>query len=258
MKMKFVALAVVASIFGTSALAADKKVEAEKSGSKLIDVMVLDQTSSQTGPMTMIVAKDAVKFTFKKLGLTWLARGPKWQSYTFNPESKSILMREHSTWKEGLFEIGAKKKQLKQAQSLKLKDKGVRETIAGFSCRKAELYQSPNVPPKPKEPLKPYICGYVWIADSFPAPRELLEVMRNLVKVDVSRGMVLKFQSLKPGSFNSFQNAFETKSIVKAKQPSSFFDPPSGYRPVKSEIQLLMDDSGMDDDYLKKPIKPSR
>jgi hypothetical protein len=65
--------------------------------------------------------------------------------------------------------------------------------------------------------------------------------------------MVLKFQTLKAGSYSSFQDAFETKTIVKAKQAASFFEPPAGYHPVKSEIQLLMEDSSMDDDYLKQP-----
>jgi hypothetical protein len=253
MKKDIVALAAVAAFCcGISpALAADKPAAADNK--KLVDVLVLEQASSQTGPMTMTVAKDAVKFTFKKLGITWLSRGPKWQSYTFNPEAKSILMREHSTWRDGLFEMGGSKKHLKQAVQLQLRDRGVKEKIAGYECRKAELYQAPSSPPRLREPKKPYVCGYVWIADNFPAPKELLEVMRNLVKVNVTKGMVLKFQTLKAGSYSSFQDAFETKTIVKAKQAASFFEPPAGYHPVKSEIQLLMEDSSMDDDYLKQP-----
>ena len=256
MKKLFAALWVVAALSSLSATAqasgAEKEVRVGEKA-KLVDALVLEQSSSQTGPMTMTVTKDAVKINIQKLSIVWLSRGPKWQSYTFNPEAKSILIRDHSTWKDGLLELGAKK-HLKKEGQFKLKDKGVHETIAGYSCRKAELFQNPASPPRPKEPHKPYCCGYVWIADSFPAPKELLEVMHNLVRVDVNKGMVLKFQTLKPGSYTSFQTSFETKSIVKAKQPASAFEPPTGYHTVKSEIQLLMDDSSMDSDYLKKPV----
>lgn len=219
-----------------------------------VDVIVLEQNAIQTGPMNMVVGKQQLKFTLDKLGICWLASAPKWNSYCFNPEAKTVLVRDHETWKNGFFELKAQKKAHKKDE-LKLKETGKHEKIAGYNCRKAELIRTPVAPFNKGEPHKPYKAGVVWIAEKFPAPQELTQVMKNLVKVDVKEGMVLKFQVLKAGSYSLMDTAYETLKVTSTKKPASFFDPPVGYRPVKSEMQLLMDDSmdgESDMDFLKK------
>ncbi|MBP9091372.1 hypothetical protein KBI23_10100 [bacterium] len=220
----------------------------------LVDVIVLEQNAIQTGPMNMIVGKQQLKFSLDKLGICWLACGPKWTSYCFNPEAKTILVRDYQTWKNGFFELKTQKKVHKKDE-LKLKETGKHEKIAGYKCRKAELIRTPSAPFNKGEPHKPYKAGIVWIAEKFPAPQELTQVMKNLVKVDVKEGMVLKFQVLKAGSYSVMETAYETLKVLSTKKPASFFDAPVGYRPVKSEMQLLMDDSmdgESDMDFLKK------
>jgi hypothetical protein len=220
----------------------------------LVDVIVLEQNAIQTGPMNMIVGKQQLKFSLDKLGICWLACGPKWTSYCFNPEAKTILVRDYQTWKNGFFELKAQKRAQKRDE-LKLKETGKHEKVAGYNCRKAELIRTPSAPFNKGEPHKPYKAGIVWIAEKFPAPKELTQVMKNLVKVDVKEGMVLKFQVLKAGSYSVMETAYETLKVLSAKKPASFFDAPAGYRPVKSEMQLLMGDSmdgESDMDFLKK------
>jgi len=228
-------------------------VEAAKADARPpLSVIILEQKAMQTGPMNMVISKQAVKFTLDKLGICWMASAPKWQSYCYNPEYKTILVRDHESWKTGFFELPGRKK-AKQAPIFKLKETGVHEKVAGYNCRKADLICSPTAPYKKGEPHKPYRTGTVWIAEKFPAPHELSEVMKNLVKVDVNDGMVLKFSALKPNSFTELEVAYETLKIAEAKKPASFFDPPANYKPVKSEMQLLMGDSDEPDmDFLKK------
>ena len=219
-----------------------------------VDVLVLEQTATQTGPMNMVVGKQQLKFSLDKLGICWLACGPKWNSYCFNPESKTVLVRDYQTWKNGFFELKAQKK-VRKEDELKLKETGKQEKIAGYNCRKAELIRTPSAPYKQGEPHKPYKAGVVWIAEKFPAPKELFQVMKNLVKVDVKEGMVLKFQVLRVGSYSLMDTAYETIKITSTKKNAAFFDAPVGFRPVKSEMQLLMDDSAdgePDMDFLKK------
>lgn len=247
--ISFAAMATLAGIFFTANVpsqAADTRPP--------VDVLVLEQTAIQTGPMNMVVGKEQLKFSLDKLGICWLACGPKWNSYCFNPESKTVLVRDYQTWKNGFFELKAQKKTRKEDE-LKLKETGKQEKVAGYKCRKAELYRTPSAPYKPGEPHKPYKAGVVWIAEKFPAPKELTQVMKNLVKVDVKEGMVLKFQVLRAGSYSLMDTAYETLKVTSTKKPASFFDAPVGYRPVKSEMQLLMDDSAdgePDMDFLKK------
>lgn len=226
----------------------------DKNDKTLVDVLVLEQTATQTGPMNMVVSKQAVKFTLDKMGICWLARAPKWQSHAYNPESKTILVRDYSVWKNGFFELKTHKGGERKEADLKLRETGSHEKVAGYNCRKGELIRTPSAPFKPGEPHKPYKAGIVWIAEKFPAPKELTEVMKNLVKVDVKEGLVLRFKMLKPNSFTDMQLGYDTIKVSESKRPASFFEPPTGYKQVKSEMQLLMGDTDdePDMDFMKK------
>ena len=58
-----------------------------------MDGYVLQQ-NSELGPLVMSVSKTAMRMDIEKMGINWIARAPKWQSYAFNPETKCIISRE--------------------------------------------------------------------------------------------------------------------------------------------------------------------
>lgn len=131
-----------------------------------------------------------------------------------------------------------------------LKPTGEKEKVGGYLCRKVAIYRkdSPQLgkeaqkaAPKGKtRPKSPYPMGYVWISDDFPAPKQVSEVMKQLTRVDVQKGLVLKATVLKAGTYKEYKPAFETLSISKEKLPASIFEPPKGYKTVGSEIDLMM------------------
>lgn len=226
-----------------------------KASGKTIECMTLEQNCSM-GPMLMRISKDALRLEMDKMSIHWLARGPKWDSHAFNPESKMMVTREYDDWRENLIKMpsGGRKR---TPESLTLKPTGQIEDIAGFKCRKIAIYRKPGqqIPGQVRksEPKEPYVVGHVWVSDTFPAPKQVAEVIKQLTKVDVKTGIVLKATTLKPESFKEFRPIFETLSIKKDKVPSSLFDPPQGYRAVASEIDLMMGPDEVEDDY--KPVK---
>ncbi|MBK9769470.1 MAG: hypothetical protein IPP57_01330 [Candidatus Obscuribacter sp.] len=219
-------------------------------GGPTVDCLTLCQVS-EFGPMLMRISHDAMRMEIDKMSIHWIAKAPKWSSVAFNPESKMIVTRDYSDWKENLIRMpGSNKK--KTISEFKMKPTGESETIAGFKCRKVAFYrpvlvdasgkvQKPQVKgAKPGRPVNPNPMGYVWISDSFPAPKQVTEVMKQLTRVDVNKGMVLKASVLRAGSYKDYKPAFETLSIKKEKVPLTVFDPPAGYKTVGSEFDLMM------------------
>jgi hypothetical protein len=70
--------------------------------------------------------------------------------------------------------------------------------------------------------------------------------MSNFVRVEVAKGIVLKAEMLKQGSYTEFKPVFETTKIARKKVPASLFDAPKNYKLVTSELQLMMGDSDSD------------
>lgn len=214
----------------------------------MVECWVLHQ-NSDFGPLVMNVSKNAMRMDIDKMGINWIARAPKWESHAFNPDSKSMVSRDYTDWKENLIRMpGSKKKAA--LNEFSLKSTGETEKISGYTCRKMAIYKTSSasdVKGRPGRPApkmvpkgKPYPMGYVWIWDDFPAPRQVGEVMKQLTRVDVQKGMVLKATVLKPGAYKEYKPAFETLSIKKEKVPASLFEPPTGYKVVTSEIDLMM------------------
>ncbi|MBU6452336.1 MAG: hypothetical protein KGS72_11190 [Cyanobacteria bacterium REEB67] len=212
----------------------------------VVDAIVLKETSTFVGPVEMTVSDGGIKFAMSKMGLVWMTYPPKWDGYAYNPESKSYLIRPHSEWKKKLFNLPSGKKSLEDGPKFTVKDTGKKETIEGYVCRKEALISGPSKKRKPGEPTKSYCAGNIWVADDFPAPKEVGELMSNFVKVEVKKGIVLKAEMLKPGSFTEYKPVFETLKITRKKVPASVFDPPKNFKLVTSELQLMMGDADSD------------
>jgi hypothetical protein len=212
----------------------------------VVDAIVLQQTSTFVGKVEMTVSDNGIRFGMAKMGIVWMTFAPKWDGIAYNPEAKSYLVRPHSEWKKKLFNLPTGKKATEDLGKFAVKETGKKEMIGGYNCRKEALIGTPSKKHKDGEPTKPYTAGYIWVADDFPAPKEVGELMSNFVRVEVKKGIVLRADMLKTGSYTEYKPVFETLKITKKKVPASLFDPPKNFKLVTSELQLMMGDSDSD------------
>jgi len=212
----------------------------------VVDAIVLKQTSTFVGAVEMTISDGGIRFGMSKMGIVWMTYAPKWDGYAYNPESKSYLVRPHDEWKKKLFNLPTSKKGAEDIPKFSIKETGKKDTIEGYKCRIESLIAPPAKKHKPGEPSKPYVAGQIWVADDFPAPKEVGELMSNFVRVEVTKGIVLKAEMLKQGSYTEYKPVFETIKITKKKVPASLFDPPKNYKLVTSELQLMMGDADSD------------
>jgi hypothetical protein len=212
----------------------------------VVDAVVLKQTSTFVGAVEMTISDNGIRFGMSKMGIVWVTFGPKWDGYAYNNEAKSYLVRPHDEWKKKLFNLPTSKKSIEDVPKFTVKDTGKKDTIEGYKCRVESLISPPPKKHKPNDPTKPFVAGHIWVADDFPAPKEVGELMSNFVRVEVAKGIVLKAEMLKQGSYTEFKPVFETTKIARKKVPASLFDAPKNYKLVTSELQLMMGDSDSD------------
>ena len=81
-----------------------------KSSAAMVECWVLRQ-NSDFGPLVMSISKNAMRMDIDKMGINWIAKAPKWESHAFNPDSKSMVSRDYTDWRENLIRMpGTKKK----------------------------------------------------------------------------------------------------------------------------------------------------
>lgn len=212
----------------------------------VVDAIVLKQTSTFVGAIEMTISDNGIRFGMSKMGIVWLSSPPKWDGFAYNSEAKTYLLRAHEEWKKKLFSIPTGKKSGDELPKFTVKDTGKKEMLLGYLCRKESLISGPAKKHREGEPKKPYIAGYIWVADDFPAPKEVGELMSNFVRVEVTKGIVLKAEMLQAGSFTEYKPVFETLKITKKKVPASIFEAPKNFKAVPNELQLMMGDSDSD------------
>ena len=188
----------------------------------VVDAVVLKQSSTFVGAVEMTISDNGIRFGMSKMGIVWVTFAPKWDGYAYNSEARSYLVRPHDEWKKKLFNLPTSKKSLEDVPKFTIKDTGKKETIEGYKCRVESLISPPGKKRKANEPSKPYVAGHIWVADDFPAPKEVGELMSNFVRVEVTKGIVLKAEMLKQGTYTEFKPVFETIKIAKKKCPPHF------------------------------------
>jgi|GEM_PF-506163 len=241
------ALAVPAAPATAPKTGKDSKLPPIPTSKGVTDAIVLKQTSTFVGNIEMATSDSGIRFSMSKMGIVWMTCPPKWDGIAFNPEAKSYLVRPHAEWKKKLFNMPTGKKSTEDLARYVVKDTGKTEMIQGYLCKKRALMTDPSKKKKAGEPSRSYVAGNIWVAEDFPAPKEVGELMTNFVKVEVKKGIVLKAEMLKPDSFTEFKPVFETTKITKKKVPASLFEAPKNFKLVSSELQLMMGDSDSGD-----------
>ncbi len=213
----------------------DKKDPIAPFTGKKVDVWELKQSSKMVGPITCLIAPTAVRIRAEKMGITWMFRGPKWDAYLFNTETKNFCSFPYSQWKDRVFFMPAGGKTAKaKADFAKMTvgKTGKTEAIAG-----AKAYEVGITKPGG---LK---YGSLWMASDIVAPQQFSEVIGSMMMVPIKAGGApLRAQVFQPKEQKIVQ-VFDTLNASKKSVDSAMFEPMQGFNKVKDEMALLFAES---------------
>ncbi|MBS1955969.1 MAG: hypothetical protein JST89_17420 [Cyanobacteria bacterium SZAS-4] len=261
MKMRFaqnicLGLTLIASAALPLPTFADKTpaVDAKASGATL-PAWVLNVNSNFAGTVLFYITPNAVRLKFDKLGLVMLMKGPKWNALVYNESNKNMVDLPYERWK-AKFLLRGKRVADKSIVLVPIKT-GKKQTIQGVPCyqvivKKKEAKGKPDM-----------IMAEAWIAKDIQAPPQFNSMMKTMLDIPVDSGAPLRvFQVGKTN--NKMIMVMDCYKANKTDVKASDFQPLTGYKKVKDEMAMMLDEAddpgaGADDeslDSMTKPIKP--
>ncbi len=197
---------------------------------------VLTQKSSYAGTMETIVSSDAIKMTSDKMGLVFLLKAPGWDCYVYNTGNKNYIKLPYEQWKKKLI-FSSKKGKFDDPANFKPGTLKTNDKLLGIATSKFVV----------KRLADNRLVAQVWVAESVQAPKQFIELMQRLLgnMPMGGKGTPLKAILLQENRVTGKEKdmvALETLKMAKQSVAANVFSPLAGYRLVKDEMALMMDD----------------
>ncbi|HEY9679167.1 MAG TPA: hypothetical protein V6C76_14255 [Drouetiella sp.] len=230
--------------------------EPKASGDK-VSAWVLSVNSNFAGTLSYTITQNAVRVKFDKLGLVMLIKAPKWNALVYNESNKNYCDLPYDHWKAKFLLRG--KRVSDKAVTMKPVTTGKSEVIQGFKCYQV-IVKRKNIKTNVEETM-----ADAWIAKDIKAPPQFNSMMKTMLDIPVDSGTPLRVFQMAKNSTKLVQ-VFECFKAKKTEVPTSDFEPLTGYKKVKDEMAMMLDEgddtgAGMDDESLdsvtKPPVKPA-
>jgi hypothetical protein len=204
------------------------------------DGYTISQSSNFAGSVNTEVTANALHMRIGRLGLTIISKGPVWTAYVYNENNKNYVEVPKGQWDTRFSFARTNGLRVKEGKTpLESKKTGKTMTIAGFKASEVEVIREA----RPELGLPREVTTSIWIANDIIPPPSVSQLFCQHLNVPVQRGIPLRvFQKAK----GKMVSILDTISIKRGTIPPGAFEPMTGYRKVKDEMQLIMDDSTED------------
>jgi hypothetical protein len=227
------------------------------SSGKMIPAWVLNVNSNFAGTVMFCITPNAVRLEFDKLGLLMLIKAPKWNALVYNESNKNYVDLPYEHWKAKFLLRG--KRVADKSITLTPVKTGKKQSINGVPCYQVIVKR------KDANIKGESIMAETWIAKDIQAPPQFNSMMKTMLDIPVDSGMPMRaFQVGKTG--NKMVMVMDCYKASKTEVKASDFDALTGYKKVKDEMAMMLDESedagaGADDESFesmtKTPVKPA-
>ncbi|RTL38081.1 MAG: DUF4412 domain-containing protein [Candidatus Melainabacteria bacterium] len=229
---------------------ADSKASSEK----LIPAWVINVNSNFAGTVLYCITPNAVRVKFDKLGLVMIIKAPKWNALVYNESNKNYVDLPYEHWK-AKFLLRGKRVADKSVVLTPVKT-GKKQSILGVPCYQVVVKR------KDAKSKNEITMAEAWIAKDIQAPPQFNSMMKTMLDIPIDSGTPMRVFQMGKTS-NKMVMVMDCYKAAKTEVKASDFVPLTGYKKVKDEMAMMLDesdDAGADDDESfdampKTPVK---
>lgn len=206
----------------------------------------IDSSSNFAGTVNCKFTEKAVYMRLEKLGLVIITTAPKWNMRVYNEINKSCINMPYDFWKTR-FIVGTQHKRLTSQPELDPVAAHKTKLIQG--CPAVEYIIKRKMPDGSLTDV-----SELWLAKSIVGPAQLKQLFHVVLNTPEDfRGVPLTISTHQNGQMVPILEAYRIKRTTFPKEQ---FQPLSGYKEVKDELALMLDESEQKDvaDSLLGPL----
>jgi hypothetical protein len=191
----------------------------------------IDSTSNMMGTVSCKFTDDAVYMRLDKMGLVIITTAPKWNMFVYNDVNKNYMNMTREQWQKrfgsGLMAKRSSKEPIITVATNK------EQKILGFSAEQFLV--------KRKIKDKETVSMELWLTKGLTGPEQLKALFRTFLNMPQDfKGMPLRVLSNQNGHLVPMMDAYK---VTKTTFTKDTFQTLKGYKEVKDEMALMMDDS---------------
>lgn len=228
-RLAWLALALVVH-FGASALPAN----ADDKG------WILTQKSLMMGDMYLYVSPQGFKFVNPKAGVNFVTRSPNWDVVMFNDRTKVCYSATLDTFKRQVTSnFNQRRAELGQAKW----QKGSASNIASLRATQYVMNDAAGVQSRVQrgKHAQQHLKGAdYWVCEDIQVPPQLADLLSSMYGLPNTMHVPLRLSVTTAEQGTKMQ--LDTYRSQSCPIPISYYSMPSGYRPVKSSVEVMADE----------------
>jgi hypothetical protein len=217
-----------------AALIVSLSLSADESGAATAAKMTgwsIDSTSNMMGTVSCKFTDDAVYMRLDKMGLVIITTAPKWNMFVYNDVNKNYMNMTREQWQKRFGSGLMAKRSTKEPIVTVATNK--EQKILGFSAEQFLV--------KRKIKDKETVSMELWLTKGLTGPEQLKALFRTFLNMPQDfKGMPLRVLSNQNGHLVPLMDAYK---VTKTTFTKDTFQTLKGYKEVKDEMALMMDDS---------------
>jgi len=205
------------------------------------DGWTITQTSNFAGSVSTELTADSMRMRIGRIGLTIISKAPQWTAYVYNENNKNFCEIPKEQWGKK-FVIGGSMNSMKTKDGKSLlssQPTGKTMKIFGYRAKEVEVIRAA----RPALDMPAEKVSEVWIASDILPPPQIAELFCHHLNIPTQKGIPLRVFNRAKGRMVSI---LDTLAIKRGPIAPEIFLPLKGYKQVKDEMQLIMDDSTED------------
>jgi hypothetical protein len=216
-----------------AALIVSLTLSADESGAAASTKMgwSIDSTSNMMGTVNCKFTDEAVFMRLDKMGLVIITTAPKWNMLVYNDVNKNSMKMTKEQWQKRFGSGLMSKRTQKEPVTTEATNK--KEKIIGYAAEQLLV--------KKKVKDKISVSMELWLAKAIDGPAQLKALFRTFLNLPEDfKGMPLRVLANQNGHLVPILEAYK---VTKTTFPKDTFQALTGYKEVKDEMALMMDDS---------------
>lgn len=203
---------------------------------------VLTQKSLMMGDMYLYVSPSGFKFVNPKAGVNFVTRSPNWDVIMFNDRTKVCYSATLDTFKK---QVTANLPQRRSELGAANWQKGSVSNIANLRATQYVMSDAAGVQARVAarkgQRVQQHLKGAdYWVCEDIQVPPQLADLLSSMYGLPNTLNVPLRLSVTTAEQGTKMQ--LDTYRSQACPIPISYYSMPSGYRPVKSSVEVMADE----------------
>lgn len=194
---------------------------------------VLTQKSANFGDQYLYISPSGMKCYNPRAGTAMVTKAPDWNVTLYNEKTRVYYQTTPDKWRQEIEAHGFRTDMASSAWA-----RGAKSNICGLNATEYRMTGANTLHSGKKKSTNISGATY-WCSDDIKVPPQLSQLLATVYGLPTTQSVPLRLTCVEKGANRTILETYRSQA---AAIPVSYFEPPTGLTPVKSDAEVMMND----------------